>query len=168
MKYLITIVIIFITFVTLAGGIYQARCADCGYTQDGLWHGKGIEDPFAVYAVYWAADWGRVISVEFDLSYEFGELIGFDFGPIRRSTAIWDAVNDHHGEYLEFFDAWEPPGVIEEGGFPHGARIASDRPETHLIPRMLLMEGIWQEEKSFPCPQCGKRTLVFLQIGLWD
>ncbi len=168
MRKTLTICVLLTAGLAPAGGIYQARCADCGYTQDDLRHGNGIEDPFAVNAVYWAADWGQVVSVEFDLSYEFGELIGFDFGPIRRSTTIWDVVNDHHGEYRMFFDSWEPSGVIEEGGFPRGARIASDRPETHLIPRMLLVEGIWQEDKTFPCPQCGKRTLVFLEVGLWD
>ncbi len=164
----LTLLLLLTASLAPAGGIYQARCADCGYTQDGLWHGSGIEDPFAVYAVYWAADWAQVISIEFDLSYEFGELVGYDFAPIRRNVAIWNVIDLYDREYTEFFDAWEPPGVIEESGFPRGARIASDRPETHLIPRMLLMEGIWAEEKSFPCPQCGKRSLVFLQVGLWD
>ena len=152
----------------LAGGIYQARCGECGYVQDELWNGSGLEDPFAVYALYWAADWNQVLSVEFDLSHEFGELIDYDFAPIRRSTEIWDVVGEHIEEYREFSDDWEPPGVIAEGDFPSGARIASDRPETHLPPRMLLLEEVWGEGHVFPCPVCGERTLRFLETGLWD
>jgi hypothetical protein len=151
----------------LAGEIYQATCDGCGYTEDDLWLGSGLEDPFCAFALYWVADWRQVVSVEFDLSVEFGELIGYDFAPIRHDVAIWDVVREQQAEYDEFRGSWSPPEVIEDA-LPRGATIYSNRPETHLIPPMLRLDDVWEEGKVFPCPECGERTLVFETVGCWD
>ena len=153
--------------LAVAGEILEAACENCGYSEDDLWVGSGLEDPFCAFALYWAADWRRVVSVEFDLSVEFGERIGYDFAPVRHSVTIWDVIEEHYPEYEEFKGSWSPPEVIEDA-LPPGAVITSDRPETHLIPRMLLLEGVWEEGKVFPCPACGERTLRFTVVGEWD
>ncbi|MCX7022042.1 MAG: hypothetical protein NTW26_07195 [bacterium] len=151
----------------LAGEMCRADCENCGYTEGDLWIGSGLEDPFSAFALYWAGDLHRVVSVEFDLSVEFGGLVGYDFAPVRHSTAIWDVIEEHSAEYEEFFHSWSPPAVIE-GDLPPGARIASDRPVTGPFPRMLLVEGVWEKGKVFPCPACGERTLRFTVTGEWD
>ena len=62
--------LVLLSTTALAGGIYDARCADCGYTQDELRHGyvgddlrygSSEQDPFAFYAIYWVADWRQVV-----------------------------------------------------------------------------------------------------------
>lgn len=151
-----------------AGGIYRAECPRCGYTQDELWHGRGIEDPFARYAVYTAVKWGMVVSVEFDLSFEFGELVGYDFQPIRRSVKVWEVLEDYREEYRDFFDAWEAPVVLDTDACPRGAEIVSDRPESRVIPPLRRLDGIWEEDAVFTCPSCGAESLSFLEVGLWD
>jgi hypothetical protein len=151
----------------LAGEIVEADCESCGYTQDDLWLGSGLEDPFDVFIIYWVADWRQVVTVEFDLAAEFGERIGYDFAPIRHDVTIWDVVEAHYAEYEEFTNTWSPPRVIE-GDLPPGSWISSDRPETSLIPRMLLVEGVWEAGRVFPCPACGERTLRFTVVGEWD
>lgn len=152
----------------LSGGIYRAECPRCGYTQNELWHGRGIEDPFARYAVYTAVKWGMVVSVRFDLSFEFGELIGYDFQPIRRSVKVWEVLEDYWEEYRAFFDAWEAPHVLDADNWPRGAVIDSERPETRVIPTLRRLDGVWEEDTVFTCPSCGAETLIFLEVGLWD
>lgn len=164
----VSLILLLIALCAWAGGIYQAHCESCGYSVMGLWHGRGLEDPFAVYALYSVPEWGMVVSVEFDLSYEFGELIGYDFSEIRTSTAIWDVVNEHHEQYQPFFDSWTPPERLDRENRPRGAEIASDRPETHLLPEMILLERVWDADKTFACPACGSRSLHFFMHGNWD
>jgi hypothetical protein len=151
----------------LAGEILRADCDACDYTEGDLWLGSGLEDPFGVFVVYWVADWNRVVSVEFDLSAEFGRIIGYDFAPVRHEQTLWDVVESHYAEYEDFTNSWSPPAVIE-GDMPPGAWLSSDGPVTGPYPRMLLVEGIWEEGRVFPCPACGERTLRFTVIGEWD
>ncbi|MBD3398889.1 MAG: hypothetical protein GF399_00990 [Candidatus Coatesbacteria bacterium] len=164
-----TITLLLITTLgAFAGGIYRAECDSCGYSEENLWHGRGLEDPFSVYALYSVPGWRMVVSVEFDLSYEFGELIDYDFSQIRTSTAIWDVVNEHHEQYRPFFDSWTPPERLNMDNRPRGAEIASERPETRLLPEMILLERVWDADKTFACPACGSRSLHFFMHGNWD
>lgn len=157
-----------------AGEVLRAECADCGYTERDLWVGRGIEDPFGRFALYVAADWGRVVSVQFDLSFEFGEMIGYDFQPIRRDTAIWKVLEEHSEAYQRYRDDWEPPKRLVLCDLPPGVRLYSIaticEPAHGYVPTptvLELFEG-FRDADVVTCPRCGAEALSFDRSAYWD
>jgi hypothetical protein len=147
-----------------AGLVYDALCEGCGFTCEGLEHGTG-SDPLVSCAVYLAPEWGRPVTVAFDLAPAFWAFTGVAEPPPRLSDDYWALFDAHTAEFGELMADWSPPQELDSGDLPPGAAVwgAGEGRAT-----LVLVPEVYDEEARFTCPRCGEPTLEFHRIGFWD
>ncbi len=160
MRWLVLVLIVFAK-APRAGEIFTPVCSGCGYEGGEVWAGNGPGGGYdQLMSVYFCPADRTYYTAVFDPTAMFAFKSGLVTGSGWEARLAFQAA--HEPSLSRFLGAWHPPEAISppagvgsffrDGALPGG--------------RLRLVADPWNG--LHPCPACGRRTISFVETGMWD